>query len=150
MRRRTFFKFLAVASVGATARLPFLAAAASAAATRTVSYRGQLYRSDGSGRIYLSSDAGSSWKLQRDLGRSYSVTKLVVDRNNRLNASVGFSGWTFGLVLAPYGSLETLITLPGRHDEVRRIWRELSIAAYQDGRLPMPPPPIGFTPTSVD
>jgi moderate conductance mechanosensitive channel len=41
-------------------------------------------------------------------------------------------------------------TLPGRHDEVRRIWRELSIAAYQDGRLPMPPPPIGFPPTSVD
>ena len=35
-------------------------------------------------------------------------------------------------------------TRPGRHDEVRRIWRELSIDAYQDGRLPMPPdPPFG-------
>lgn len=32
-------------------------------------------------------------------------------------------------------------TRPGRHDEVRRIWRELSIVAYQDGRLPMPPAP---------
>jgi moderate conductance mechanosensitive channel len=30
-------------------------------------------------------------------------------------------------------------TLPGRHDEVRRVWRELSIAAYQDGRLHLPP-----------
>lgn len=36
-------------------------------------------------------------------------------------------------------------TRPGRHDEVRRIWRELSIVAYQDGRLPMPPePPVGI------
>lgn len=32
-------------------------------------------------------------------------------------------------------------TQPGRHDDVRRIWRELSIDAYQSGALCIPPTP---------
>jgi moderate conductance mechanosensitive channel len=40
-------------------------------------------------------------------------------------------------------------TLPGRHDEVRRIWRELSITAYQDGRMQVPPEPVGYPPGSI-
>jgi hypothetical protein len=41
-------------------------------------------------------------------------------------------------------------TQPGRHEEVRRIWRELSIPAYQDGRLPIPPVPIAPNSLSVE
>lgn len=100
MRRRTFLKLIGLASVGAMARLPFLAAAV-AAATKSVSYSGRLYRSDGTGKVYVSSNGGTSWAQQTDLGRSYSVTKLAVDRKNHLNATVGFGGWSFGLVLAP-------------------------------------------------
>ncbi len=36
-------------------------------------------------------------------------------------------------------------TQPGRHDDVRRVWRELSIAVFQSGTL-CPPPPIGPSP----
>jgi hypothetical protein len=100
MHRREFLKLVAAASVGAAARLPFVAAVA-AAGTKTVSYGGRLYRSDGTGKISVSRDAGSTWKLHSDLGRSYAVTKLAVDRRNRLGATVGFSGWAFRLVLAP-------------------------------------------------
>jgi hypothetical protein len=100
MRRRTFLKFIGLASVGATARLPFFAVVA-AAGTKAVSYGGRQYRSDGSGKVYVSTNGGTTWALQTDLGRSYSVTRLAVDRRNRLNATVGFAGWTFGLVLAP-------------------------------------------------
>jgi hypothetical protein len=100
MRRRTFLKFLGLASLGATARLPFFAAVA-AAATKTVAHSGRLYRTDGSGKISVSTDGGATWSLHTNLGRSYSVTKLAVDRSNRLNASVGFGGWSFALVLAP-------------------------------------------------
>ena len=100
MHRRKFLKLLGLASIGATARLPFLAGLA-AAAIKTVPYGGRLYRTDGSGKVYVSGNGGTVWALQTDLGRSYSVTKLTVDRSNRLNASVGFGGWSFGLVLAP-------------------------------------------------
>jgi hypothetical protein len=100
MHRRKFLKLLGLASIAATARLPLLAGFA-AAAMKTVSYGGRLYRSDGSGKVYVSTNGGTKWALQTDLGRSYSVTKLAVDRSNRLNASVGFASWSFGLVLAP-------------------------------------------------
>src|SRR6266576_5799504 len=100
MHRRKFLKLLGLATIGATARLPFLAGLA-AAALKTVPYGGRLYRTDGSGKVYVSTNGGTNWALQTDLGRSYSVSKLAVDRSNRLNASVGFGSWTFGLVLAP-------------------------------------------------
>lgn len=101
MHRRRFLKALGLASIAATARLPLGAELVAAAAAKPVSYGGRLYRSDGSGKVYVSSNGGTSWALQTDLGRSYSIAKLAVDRTNRLNASVGFGGWTFGLVLAP-------------------------------------------------
>jgi hypothetical protein len=101
MHRRRFLKLLGLASTAAAARLPFLAGFTAAATTKTVSYGGRLYRNDGSGKVYVSANGGASWTLQTDLGRKYSVTKLVVDRANRLIASVGFGSWSFDLVLAP-------------------------------------------------
>jgi hypothetical protein len=100
MHRRKFLKLLGLATIGATARLPFLAGLA-AAAMKTVSFGGQLYRTDGSGKVYVSANGGTTWSLQTDLGGKYSVSKLAVDRRSRLNATVGFGSWTFGLVLAP-------------------------------------------------
>ena len=101
MDRRRFLKALGFALIAATARVPFLASVAAAGSTKPVSYGGRLYRTDGSGKVYVSTNGGSIWMLQTDLGGRCSVSKLTVDRRNRLNASVGFGGWTFGLVLAP-------------------------------------------------
>jgi len=101
MDRRRFLKALVFALIAATARVPFLASVAAAGSTKPVSYGGRLYRTDGSGKVFVSSNGGTTWTLQTDLGRRCSVTKLAVDRSNRLNATVGFASWTFGLVLAP-------------------------------------------------
>jgi hypothetical protein len=101
MDRRRFLKALGFALIAATARVPFLASVTAAAVTKPVSFGGRLYRNDGSGKIFVSANGGTSWTQQTDLGRACSVTKLTVDRSNRLNASVGFGSWTFGLVLAP-------------------------------------------------
>jgi len=90
-----------LAFIAATARVPFLAGVAAAGSTKPVSYGGLLYRTDGSGKVFVSSNGGTTWTLQTDLGGKCSVTKLAVDRSNRLNATVGFASWTFGLVLAP-------------------------------------------------
>jgi hypothetical protein len=81
--------------------LPFLAGLTAAATPKTISYAGRLYRIDGSGKVYVSGNGGTSWTLQTDLGRKYSVTRLVVDPADRLTASVGFDSWSFSLVLAP-------------------------------------------------
>jgi hypothetical protein len=101
MHRRTFLRLVGLASIAATARLPFLAGATAAAAAKGVAFGGRLYRADGSGKVFVSANGGTNWALQTDLGNRCSVTKLAVDRGNRLNATVGFSSWTFGLVLAP-------------------------------------------------
>ena len=101
MDRRRFLKAMGLALIAATARMPFLASIAAAAATKQVSFGGRLYRVDGSGKVFVSANGGTTWTVQTNLGRSCSVTKLAVDQSNRLNASVGFGSWTFGLVLAP-------------------------------------------------
>ncbi len=100
MDRRKFLKLLGLAVTAVTARLSFPWEAVSAA-SKTVPFAGRLYRSDGSGRIYVSADSGKTWALHSDLGSSNSVTKLAVDKMNKLRATVGYAGWSFGLVLAP-------------------------------------------------
>jgi small conductance mechanosensitive channel len=41
-------------------------------------------------------------------------------------------------------------TKPGRHDEVRRIWRLVAVRAYQDGRLAAPPAPTTVVHLATD
>jgi hypothetical protein len=101
MHRRSFVKGLGLAFVAATARVPLVAQAVAAAAPKPVSYAGRLYRNDGTGRIFVSEDAGTTWTQQTDLGAELSVMKLAVDRGNRLNAIVSYRSSSFGLVLAP-------------------------------------------------
>jgi len=100
MKRRRFLKLVSLAIGGASVRLAFPWAAAEAA-VKSVAYAGLLYRAQGRGRISTSADGGATWRLHSDLGDIYSVSKLAVDRRNRLRATVAYSGRTFGLVLAP-------------------------------------------------
>jgi hypothetical protein len=99
MHRRKFLKLLTLAGAGLAINLSFPRWASGA--VRDVSYAGALYRSDGRGGIYKSTNAGATWVLHSDLGDIYSVSKLAVDRRNRLQATVGYAGRTFDLVLAP-------------------------------------------------
>jgi hypothetical protein len=100
MNRRKFLQLLCLASTAVAARFPFPWESVSAA-SKVVSYGGRLYRSDGSGRVYVSADNGRTWGVQTNLGSSNSISRLAVDKSNHLRATVGFSGWTFGLVLGP-------------------------------------------------
>ena len=100
MHRRRFLKLLGLASAWSALRFPIPWAAVSAA-SKSVSAGGRLYRSDGTGRVYVSTDGGLTWRLHSDLGSGYSVTRLTVDRGDRLHANVGFQAWSFNLVLAP-------------------------------------------------
>jgi hypothetical protein len=100
MHRRTFLRLLTVSTIGATLPVPF-AWATVAAGSKAVSAGGRLYRSDGTGRVDVSLDTGKTWALHSDLGSSCSVTKLSVDAGDRLHANVGFSRWSFGLMLGP-------------------------------------------------
>ena len=98
MERRTFVKLGASATVAAAWRFAF---PWDAAAARYVSYAGSLWRAGVAGRIETSADGGRTWTLHSDLGDMYSITKLAVDRqSNRLGLTVGYTGYTFPLVLA--------------------------------------------------
>jgi small-conductance mechanosensitive channel len=39
----------------------------------------------------------------------------------------------------------TVPTLPGKRDEARRVWRVLTLAAFREGELIVPPPPVTVT-----
>jgi hypothetical protein len=100
MRRRSFLKLLGLTSLGAAIRLPFAAVVAGAGA-RPISSGGRYYKADGSDRIYVSLDKGKTWALHSALGPDYAVVGLAADRDDRLHATVGYSAWTFELMLAP-------------------------------------------------
>lgn len=98
LKRRTFLGLMGVSSIATGLQLA--APLAARAAPKTVAYAGRLYRWDGSNRIFVSTDGGGSWGEHANLGPGRSVKKLAVDQRNRLNATVAFGSWSFGLVLA--------------------------------------------------
>ena len=102
MQRRSFLKLAGLAGAALFAQLPFPWNAAAAAA-KTISYAGLLYRSGQRGKVLVSADGGSTWKLHSDLGDSYSITRIAVDKTKRLRLTVAFGRRSFGLLLAPDG-----------------------------------------------
>jgi hypothetical protein len=99
MQRGAFLKLASVTVVTTAGRLAFPWAAA--AASKSVSYAGSLYRAGGAGKIETSADGGWRWVLHSDLGDMYSIKDLAVDRrSSRLGLTVGYAGRTFPLVLA--------------------------------------------------
>lgn len=99
MDRRDFLRLATLAATAAVVRVPFFAGAAEAAA-KPVSANGLLYKTDGTGRIFVSATNGKTWTLHSNLGPTNSVTGLAVDKAGRLLASVAYKGRTFGLKLA--------------------------------------------------
>ena len=67
---------------------------------------------------YTSSDQVTICRVRADNlgGRSWSGRALAFEARALGSGSQERARGRFGLVLAPYGSLETLIALPGRHD----------------------------------
>jgi hypothetical protein len=67
---------------------------------------------------YTSSDQVTVCRVRADNlgGRSWSGRALAFEARAVNGAAHERARGRFGLVLAPYGSLETLISLPGRHD----------------------------------
>jgi len=67
---------------------------------------------------YTSSDQVTICRVRADNlgGRSWSGRGLAFEARTLGGGAQERARGRFGLVLAPYGSLETLIVLPGRHD----------------------------------
>jgi photosystem II stability/assembly factor-like uncharacterized protein len=99
MDRRDFLRLASFATTAAVVRVPFWAGTA-AAATKPVSANGLLYKTDGTGKIFVSATNGKTWTLQTNLGSMYAVSALAVDKAGRLLATVVFKGRSFGLKLA--------------------------------------------------
>jgi hypothetical protein len=100
MLRRDFLKLLGFASAGTVVAMAIPVAAWSAASPM-VRAGGLLYRSDGTGKIAVSADEGTTWALHSDLGDDYSVSRLIVYGTDRLHAMVDYGAWNFDLKLAP-------------------------------------------------
>ena len=99
MERLTFLKLAASGSVATAGGLAFPWTAA--AANGYVPYAGSLYRAGRRGKIETSTDSGRCWTLHSDLGDMSSIKNLAVDgRNTHLDLTVGYTDYTFPLVLA--------------------------------------------------
>ena len=102
MRRRSFLKLIGLASVWASS----LSASAVAAVTQRSPTRdpaelattGLRYQANG-GRVYVSSDNGTSWAPHTYLGPDYAIRRLVTD-GSAVQLTVGYLGRTFDLTLA--------------------------------------------------
>jgi hypothetical protein len=97
MDRRRFLKVTGLAVVGAgLAQMSILPSrykvvAASAGAKQ--------YRGDRQGRIYVSVDGGTTWRLHTSFGSQYSIDRLETDSAGRVRTTIGFHRRQFGLVL---------------------------------------------------
>lgn len=108
MRRRTFLKLVGLTSGAAV--LPVTGLVASGASAPATSSRTALvgpsqpsalrYRGSG-GRILVSANGGRTWTVHTHLGPEYDVERLVTDGAGGAQATVGFGGRTFALILAP-------------------------------------------------
>jgi len=100
MRRRSFLKLAGLASAGAVLGVT-IPVAALGAPSKVVAAGDRLYRSDGTGRISVSEDAGTTWALHSDLGPDYRVLRLAATGTESIVATVGYQAWSFKLMLAP-------------------------------------------------
>jgi hypothetical protein len=100
IERRRFLHLAGGTAVATAIGLPFMPGVATAAST-LVKVGTRWYRSDGSGRIEVSTNSGRTWALHTDLGSAYRVQLLSVDSQKRVNARVGYGTRTFKLRLGP-------------------------------------------------
>jgi hypothetical protein len=64
---------------------------------------GTLYRGTHDGNIYISEDAGGSWRLHSGFGSQYSIAHLSINAQEQVIALVDYLGDTFLLVLTQNG-----------------------------------------------
>lgn len=62
-------------------------------------HRDRLYRGTPDGKIFVSANAGDSWKLLTNFGPEFSIFGLISHASGNLHAHLGFQGYGFDLVL---------------------------------------------------
>jgi len=98
MNRREFLKLGGVLS--AMLVLPLGPLGKGSDSLATVELKGTAYRGTQDGKVYVSADAGQTWKLHTDFGHAFTVFSLTPVPRNRIYARLGFAGKSFGLVLS--------------------------------------------------
>ena len=103
MQRREFLK-LSGAALGSTVLLTGLSLQLAAlpvdAKSQGKHFRG--YRNDGD--IFVSEDAGETWRVHTRLGPQYTIDDLFVDSQDQMYARVGFMQYHFQLFLSKDGT----------------------------------------------
>ena len=103
MNRRDFLKVGAIVSAAVLA--PLNVAGSLASHPLEVRHGDQLYRGTSDGKIYVSEDAGQTWKLHTSFGSSLSILHLWVNLWGHLQARLGLGGHSFELTLAREGRI---------------------------------------------
>jgi hypothetical protein len=106
VRRRSFLKLIGLGSLGAS--LPWAGSVAASsrrsgspgAATQSAAPGRRLYRGSRGG-IYMSTNAGRSWKLHTYLGPEYDVSRASTDGAGGASVRVAYGSRSFTLSLAP-------------------------------------------------
>ena len=107
MNRRDFLK---VGGVLSAAAMVTLGVGGSPAALPVEAWHGdQLYRGTSDGKIFVSRNAGDSWKLLTNFGSQFSVFALTPHLSGALHAYLDFQG--YGIELRLDGSGTQWMTL---------------------------------------
>jgi|SRR5215210_7209455 len=98
MDRRDFLKLSGVFSAAIMIRFDTLAKAT--ALPLEVEAQGKLFRGTPDGKIYISGDAGKSWRLHTNFGSHVSIRDLSVNFGGQARAQLSLADHRFEMVLA--------------------------------------------------
>ena len=62
---------------------------------------GKTFRGTASGEVYVSEDAGRTWRLHTRLGPEYSISSIFSGRDGQIYLIASYKGHSFHLSLAP-------------------------------------------------
>lgn len=101
MDRRDFLKLSGLLSAAVFMPLNSLPKAVSF--PLEVEAQGKRFRGTSDGKIYVSGDAGESWRLHTNFGSEVSIQDLSINLWGQVRAQLGFADHSFEMILVQTG-----------------------------------------------